>query len=149
MMLTPNGPTKHVYFAGSRGDGSFDAHFHKFWWDGDWHHNDLTSNTGAPLSSSDPWSSYMFRGEGTKHVIYPGLDNHIHELWWDGNWHYNDLTSATHNAPVAIFPAFGYEYSFGGTISPLAVTAVPLGLLGSTVPSDSRGRTTAIRATSA
>src|SRR6516165_2137946 len=98
MMLTPNGPTKHVYFAGSRGDGSFDAHFHKF--------------------------------------------------WWDGNWHYNDLTSATHNAPVAIFPAFGYEYSFGGTISPLAVTAVPLGLLGSTVPSDSRGRTTAIRATS-
>ena len=65
----------------------------------------------------------MFKGTGTKHVIYQGFDDvptgsngRINELWWDGDWHHNDLTSAAGNAPLTRGSPFGYEYSFFDTI---------------------------------
>ena len=54
-------PTRHVFFQGRNADGSGDGHIHEFWWDGNWHHSDLTDNTGAPLATDFP-SSYMFKG---------------------------------------------------------------------------------------
>jgi hypothetical protein len=109
-----HGPTRHVFFQGH------DRHIHEFWWDGNWHHDDLTDNTDdAPRATGFP-SSYMFKGTGTKHVIYQGFDfgdnGRINELWWDGDWHHNDLTSAAGNAPLTIGLPFGYEYSFFDTI---------------------------------
>jgi hypothetical protein len=113
-------PTRHVYFQGRNADGSGDGHIHEFWWDGQWNHNDLTNNTGAPLATDFP-SSYMFEGQGTKHVIYQGFDQgdngRINELWWDGTWHHNELAPGAHNAPLTIGLPFGYEYSFFDTIS--------------------------------
>ena len=118
--VNPNEYTKHVFFQGVNDiSGAGDGHIHELWWDGDWHHNDLTNKTGAPLVSGSP-SSYMFRGEGTQHVIYRGVgvgnSAPINELWWDGDWHHNDLTSAADNAPltgISRYSPFGYEFSFG------------------------------------
>jgi hypothetical protein len=113
-------PTKHVFFQGRNADGSGDGHIHEFLWDGHWNHNDLTISTGAPLATDFP-SSYMFQGQGTKHVIYQGFDQgdtgRINELLWDGEWHHNELAPGTRNAPLTIGLPFGYEYSFFDPIS--------------------------------
>jgi carbohydrate-selective porin OprB len=78
--------TQHVVYRGR------DNHIHELWWDGAWHHNDLTNAAGAPAASSSP-EGYIL-GDGTQHVVYRGGDDHIHELWWDGTWHHNDLSVA-------------------------------------------------------
>jgi hypothetical protein len=82
-----------------------------------WHHNDLTSRTGAPdapIFSGDPFG-YVFAAQGTQHVIYRSGDGHIHELWWGADgWHHNDLTSLT-AAPVAASDPSGYVFAAQGT----------------------------------
>jgi len=111
-------PTKHVFFQGRNDDTTPDGHIHEFWSDGsdNWQHNDLTINTGAPLAASIAPSSYMFKGEGTKHVIYRDDNGRIFELYWDGNWGHTELAPGHHNAPLTISAPFGYEYSFFDTI---------------------------------
>ncbi len=79
-----------------------------------WHHNDLTNATGAPVAAGAP-AGYMFDAQGTQHVVYRGTDSHIHELWWDINgWHHNDLTHAVGTAVSAGDPA-GYLFDAQGT----------------------------------
>jgi len=95
--------TQHVNFVG------VDAHVHELWWDSSgWHHNDLTSATGAPLTN-DVAAGYML--SGTQHVVFRGVDTHVHELWWDSSgWHHNDLTMATASPPGGGSPTgFGFE----------------------------------------
>jgi hypothetical protein len=87
------GSTQHVIHR----DGN--RHIDELWWDGDWHHNDLTTATNAPVPAFNV-GAYVFEGQKTQHVIYRGWDDHLHELWWDGEQHYNHLTVAA-GAPSA------------------------------------------------
>jgi hypothetical protein len=110
--------TQHVFYWGEN-----DGHLHELWWDiNGWHHNDLTTATGAPAPADLP-TAYFFLGQGTQHVNYLGGDSHINELWWDLNgWHHNDLTAAT-GAPLpgprgGVNPAgtpTGYAFTAQGT----------------------------------
>jgi hypothetical protein len=99
--------TQHINYAGS------DGHVHELWWDYEngWQHNDLTYQTGAPLlrSGAVP-SGYVFRYEGTQHVVYQGGDGIIHELWWDNTgWHHNPLTMGAPDALLAGNDPTGFE----------------------------------------
>jgi hypothetical protein len=90
----------------------------ELWWDTNgWHHNDLTAAaTGAPLAGSNP-RGYVFKAQGTQHVIYQGLNDggRIHELWWNSNgWHHHDLTAAA-GAPGALSDLAGYVFDIQGT----------------------------------
>ena len=114
-----NQGTQHVVYQGF-GDGGGDGHIHELWWQNGWHHNDLTTNTHAPLVTFEP-SGYLFTNQGTQHVIYQGFvpgqgdDGRVHELWWDGDgWHHSDLTTATNargQLPPVINSPFGYDFN--------------------------------------
>jgi hypothetical protein len=93
------GNTQHVVFWGR------DSHVHELWWNGSWHHHDLTNAINAPSCVSRP-AGYILGN--TQHVVYIGEDSHVHELWWDGAWHHNDLTNASGGVPNATGNAFGY-----------------------------------------
>jgi hypothetical protein len=115
-----NEGTQHVVYQGRLGDGSGDGRIHELWWrDDEWHHNDLTAATGAPLVSREP-SGYAFENQNTQHVVYQGFvpgqgdDHHIHELWRDDEWHHNDLTAAT-GAPSASGEPSGYVFAAQNT----------------------------------
>jgi hypothetical protein len=60
-----------------------DGAVHELWWAADsaWSHADLSGQTGAPAAAGDP-TGYLFRGQGTQHVVYRGNDAHLHEEWW-------------------------------------------------------------------
>lgn len=101
--------TQHVTYVG------LDNHIHELWWDSSgWHHNDLTSATGAPDSPANTPIGYVFAG--TQHVNYVGADNHVHELSWSGNnWQHSDLTSIT-GAPAPFDgDVAGYAFEAQGT----------------------------------
>jgi len=85
------GTTQHVIYRGT------DNHVRELWWDGSWHHNDLTlAVVGGPAPNAAAGShldGYILGG--TQHVNYLGTDNHVHELWWDGAaWRHNDLVAS-------------------------------------------------------
>src|SRR5438128_1949639 len=51
---TPFNGQQHVDFIGD------DGHVHELWFDGAWHHNDLTEAAGAPLArTSSPLDGYV------------------------------------------------------------------------------------------
>ena len=92
--------TQHVIYQGF-GDGSGDGQVHELWWDGHWHHNNLTSQTDAPLIAGEPWG-YVYEdqpGGSTQHVVYQGLvpgsgpDGRVQEIWWDDDKNHHQLTS--------------------------------------------------------
>jgi hypothetical protein len=93
------------------------GHIVEYWADASaWHWGDLTAATGAPaVSDAETVNGYVFRGQGTQHVIYVGVDAHVHELWWSTTgWRHNDLTGATGaiNAISGTSPA-GYAFESG------------------------------------
>jgi len=97
-----------VQFIAYRGD---DGHIHELQWlTSEWvHSGDLTNVTGALLPSLGP-SGYGFEAQGTRHVVYMGIDNHIHELWrGNSGWQHNDLTLAA-AAPLASDQPTGYVF---------------------------------------
>ena len=71
----------------------------------------LMIGVDAPLALSNP-AAYVFRHEGTQHVLYSALNDfgHIHELYWDGDWHHNELIGASAGAPPAASRAHGYDF---------------------------------------
>jgi len=72
-----------------------DNHIHELWWDGDWHHRDLSATVAAGALAEDVGLGYI-HPDGTQHVNYLGRgDQHVYELWSDNSWHSNDLTLAT------------------------------------------------------
>ena len=68
--------TQHVNYVGT------DGHVHELWWDGTWHHNDLTAATASTVSAIEAPRGYMFDAQGTQHVNFWGTDGDIHEFWW-------------------------------------------------------------------
>ena len=97
--------TQHVNYLGT------DGHVHELWWDGSWHHNDLTVAAGAPGAVSNP-VGYAFELQGTQHVNYRGSNNNVYELWWDSNgWHLNDLTTASGASANATDNPKGYMFA--------------------------------------
>jgi hypothetical protein len=101
--------TQHINYLGT------DGHVHELWWnyDNGWHHEDLTSQTGAPLGGNP--SGYVFKHEETQHVVYEGNEGHIHELWWDNSgWHHHDLTPEEPDALMAGGPPTGYSITAPG-----------------------------------
>lgn len=110
--------TQHVMYEGFTTDGGSDGHVHELYWDGQWHHNDLTGETHAPLIGAGSLPlGYDFNQPGTiygtQHVTYVGRDGHVHELWYgaDNNdgWQHHDLTQAT-QAPAGVNVTSGYGY---------------------------------------
>jgi len=79
--MFPAQGTQHVNYVG------FDGHVHELWWDGAWHHNDLTNAASCPTIAIGPPNAaqgYMFGAQLTQHVVFWGANGHIHELWWPG-----------------------------------------------------------------
>jgi hypothetical protein len=67
-----------------------------------------------PTGSGDP-AAYVFRAQGTEHVVYRGPDNHVHELAKEASgWHHSDLTAAT-GAPATAGDPAGYVFDAQGT----------------------------------
>ena len=104
------GHHQHVNFCG------VDSHVHELYYDGSWHHNDLTALTGAPdalpFASLDGYTTFFDR----QHVNFIGVVGnqfHVFELYYDGSWHANDLTLLA-GAPPADNPSplDGYVTSF-------------------------------------
>ena len=92
--------TQHVVYRGA------DSHIHELWFNGGWHHNDLTALPARRPRPGDP-AGYTWDVDSTQHVVYRGTDNHIHELWFNGGWHHNDLTNAA-GAPLGRGRPAGY-----------------------------------------
>jgi hypothetical protein len=110
---------QHVNFIG------VDFHVHELYYDGAWHHNDLTQLTGAPnagqprvnLETDPGWVSALTGYETPcnyqQHVNFFGVDNHVHELYYDNAWHHNDLTKLAGAHPADIpSPLDGYVTYF-------------------------------------
>ncbi len=68
--------TQHVVYTG------VDRHVHELWWDGAWHHSDLTAVTGAPIAGAAPIGYTFDFQRNTQHVVYNSDDHHIVELAW-------------------------------------------------------------------
>ncbi|WP_243062767.1 hypothetical protein [Humibacter sp. RRB41] len=109
--------TQHVLYQGF-GDGAGDGQVHELWWDGQWHHNDLTAQADAPLIDGVP-SGYVYADEpggATQHVVYQGLqpgvgaDKKVQEIWWDDDKHHHQLTDG--QFPLIDQP-FGYSFEAG------------------------------------
>ncbi|WP_285689806.1 hypothetical protein [Actinoplanes sp. NBRC 103695] len=102
--------TQHVVGGGG------DFHIHELWYDGRWHHNDLTTAAGGPLAA-DWLTAYTWDIDETQHVVHRGAsDGHIHELWFhhrDG-WNHHDLTTAT-GGPQAGNALTGYTWNLDQT----------------------------------
>ena len=107
--------TQHVVY---RGDADFNV-INEVRWDGTGlHYTNLNSAAGTRASaasrSGDP-AAYVFRAQGTEHVVYRGFDDHVHELWKDASgWHHSDLTAVT-GAPAAAGAPAGYVFEAQGT----------------------------------
>jgi hypothetical protein len=84
--------TQHVVY---RGDAEYNV-INEVRWDGTGlHYTNLNlaaggTPAGVATGSGDP-AAYVFRAQGTEHVVYRGFDNHVHELWKDASgWHHSD-----------------------------------------------------------
>lgn len=83
---------------------SLNHHIHEFVMleDHPWSYADLMVQLpGAPAADGLALVGYASKTEGTKHVVYTGLDGHLHELSTGvvGRWHAADLTQLT-GAPL-------------------------------------------------
>jgi hypothetical protein len=104
----PSQGTQHVNYIGT------DNHIHELWWDRDgWHHNDLTTASGAPDANGPP-AGFMFAG--IQQVVYRGVDKHIHELSWDSSGcHDTDLTIASGAPATSYADPTGYPFEAYGS----------------------------------
>jgi hypothetical protein len=79
-----------------------DQHVHTLWYNGTWHHTDLTATTGGALAASNTSiTGAMDPIANTEDVEYIGTDQHVHEFWYNGTWHTSDITIASGAAPNA------------------------------------------------
>jgi hypothetical protein len=98
--VTSNNNQQHVIFNGIVGNNivTQEVHVFELYYDGAWHHNDLTQLAGAPPVNRNQnrfgLDGYVTSSNNQQHVNYIGNDLHVHELYYDGAWHHNDLTAA-------------------------------------------------------
>jgi hypothetical protein len=84
------GADSRVYCRGT------DDHVHELaWYQGGWHHRDITASSGAP-ETRDTGFIAAFHVAGTDPRVYYQQDDHVHELaYYQGGWHYRDITADT------------------------------------------------------
>lgn len=91
-------------------------HLHELFYDSQWHDNDLSNLTHAPVAGNGSrMAAYQTAFNQQQHIIYQGFDGHIHELLYDGSWKHNDLTIAAGSgviAPISLTPLDGYATEF-------------------------------------
>jgi hypothetical protein len=91
--------TKHAAYCGT------DGHIHELYYDGQWHHSDMTKVANGPANVSSNLTGFAWENKGSEHVFYVGPDGHIHELWYDNGhptWHDSDLNADPAGAPLPI-----------------------------------------------
>ena len=77
------------------------GHVHELYFDGAWHHNDLTALTGAPAAvAGSAIDGYDTTFNNQQHINFMDGNGHVHELYFDSAWHHNDLTALA-GAPAA------------------------------------------------
>jgi RHS repeat-associated protein len=150
--LWPNSNApEHVFY------GTTDSHIHEIWSDsaGNWHHRDVTTNSGAPtvaggISGSgltvQPFLSSFLSSDPNApgHLFFTDPNTHAWELSSDinGNWHPQDLTAATGMIPTAVGAALmdaNGEHTFAtnrGPISHLHLGVTTAGQLASSLAND-------------
>ncbi|SCX11552.1 hypothetical protein [Mycolicibacterium fluoranthenivorans] len=87
--------SQHVVFVG------VDGHIYELaYGQTGWYAADLTDITKSPSPAPrGELRAYAFESEGTRHVVFAGVDGRLHELWSGGaGWQSSDLSSAT-NTP--------------------------------------------------
>jgi hypothetical protein len=73
-------------------------------WTGRWGFRDLTSETGAPLSSISPCDiTCLGIGGRDPRVYYSAVDAQIIELAWTGRWQQSSITARAGSAPIEGF----------------------------------------------
>lgn len=87
---TPFNNQQHVNFVGSVNNN---FHVMELYYDGAWHHNDLTQLAGAPPVGGNGLCGYTTSFNNQQHVDFVGNDLHVYELLFDGVWHQHDLTA--------------------------------------------------------
>lgn len=77
-----------------------------------WADNDLTQESGAPDTASEP-HGYIWECDETKHIVFRGEDSHVHELyggrWWP-TWKHSDVSGAVSGAPDVVGAPYGYAW---------------------------------------
>ncbi len=103
-----NNGTEHVAYCGT------DGHVHELYFDGKWHHSDLTKVSGGPSNVSSNLTGFAWENKNSEHIFYSGPDGHIHELWYDiahPTWHDSDLNTNPAGAPIPMTDNFvGYVW---------------------------------------
>jgi len=109
--------TQHVLFQGF-GAGAGDGHVHELWFDGRWHHDDLTAQSGAPPVDGEV-HGYVDEdapGGATQHAIYQGFtpgsgaNGTLQEIWWGAEKNHHQLAEGR---PALIDRPFGYSFERG------------------------------------
>ncbi len=106
---TESDSQQHVNFIGA------DYHVHELYYDGAWHHNDLTELASAPNVYGNALAAYETAFNSQQHVNFPFNASgsvHVAELFFDDAWHFNDLSQLT-GAPEVVPPLLdGYVTTF-------------------------------------
>jgi len=81
--------TQHVFYIGA------DYHVHEFYFDNNWHHDDLTPGN-AEVVMYGGMTGFTCEYESTQHVFFinntpPGPPVGISELWWNGKWNISSI----------------------------------------------------------
>jgi hypothetical protein len=106
----PGGADPRVYYGDTADHVSELAYYQ-----GGWHHRDITADTGAPAGAS---GLAGFAIGDTDSRVYSASQGHIHEFsYYQHDWHYRDLTADTGAPPyyrhvgvrVAAFPVDGAD----------------------------------------
>ncbi len=80
-----------------------DNHVHELYYDGSWHHNDLTLMVGPPplAARGSALGAYQTAANKQQHVNYLTPDGHVQEVYYTDAWRHNDLSKLA-GAPPAI-----------------------------------------------
>src|SRR5262249_41356747 len=98
LLDTINGQTD-VFYLGT------DQHLHQLYFDGGWHHTDVTASTGADIADSmSPLDALLDPSYNPPDVFYIGRDGHVPISYFDGTtWHAADATAAAGAMPPLTF----------------------------------------------
>jgi hypothetical protein len=90
------GNTQQIYYQGK------DGHIHNLWWDGAWHHTDVTRAANANLNVAVASRLSVHTLGNSQHVVFVGGDGHVHELYWSygGAWKHTDISASARSTAV-------------------------------------------------